>query len=150
MTGKMMKRKDADFERALGAEKEEEKTKKKKSGSGEGNGGGASLLRASREQVLNAMRKKKKKKRRRRVATLASFSIPTYLDNPRIGSSKVLSFRTGLKTIATVEVQKQLNLECLLPSRLNSKKLRDAWRESTVNLRDDPHVRAKSTQSACL
>ena len=28
MKGKMMKRKDADFERALSAEKEEEKTKK--------------------------------------------------------------------------------------------------------------------------
>lgn len=61
MTGKTMKRKDADFERALGAEKEDEETKKTKR-SGEGNGGGASsLLRASREQVLNAMRKKKKR-----------------------------------------------------------------------------------------
>lgn len=61
MKGKMMKRKDADFEqRALSAEKEEEKTKKTKR-SGEGNGGASSLLRASREQVLNAMRKKKKR-----------------------------------------------------------------------------------------
>ena len=44
----MMKRKDADFERALGAEEEDEKTKKKKSGSGEGNGGGSSLLGGSK------------------------------------------------------------------------------------------------------
>ena len=58
MKGKTMKRKDADFERALGAEKEDEETKKTKR-SGEGNGGDSSLLRASREQVLNAMSKKK-------------------------------------------------------------------------------------------
>ena len=64
-----MKRKDADFERALGAEDEDEKTKKKKSGSGEGNGGSSSLLRASREQVLNVMRKKKKRNKKSRNET---------------------------------------------------------------------------------
>ena len=63
-----MKRKDADFERALGAEDEDEKTKKtKRSGGAEGNGADSSLLRASREQVLNAMRKKKKKRNKNLV-----------------------------------------------------------------------------------
>ena len=56
-----MKRKDADFERALGAEKEDEKTKKTKRSGGAEGGGDSSLLRASREQVLNVMRKKKKR-----------------------------------------------------------------------------------------
>ena len=32
MTGKIMKRKDADFERALGAEDEDEKTKRRRAG----------------------------------------------------------------------------------------------------------------------